>query len=172
MSQVDMQKTFHKILKENVLSGDFKLANFKANLKVFLKFVANTFLLFNTELPERVDTVITDASSKLVAGQFVQLKSPKSSRAYVSAVYASLVLGCSFNNKEEVRDHLKSRYGSQLVLAADSLDIGKLFLMQSISVTNFHAAMKHINGVKKRKASTDEEPARSTKRQKVRGIFG
>lgn len=133
MSNVDLNKTFDKILKENVLSGDFKLANFKSNLKGFLTFVANTFSFLNAELNhEVIDATIASVCSKLVASQFTKLKNPQSSRAYLGAVYASRVLSMVFNTKEDIRDHLKSRYGTQLVLAADSLELGKCVITSFI----------------------------------------
>lgn len=119
-------KALNKILKENVLSGDFKIAHFKANIKEFLKFVASTFSLIDpTSDPSLLDNAVADVSSKLVASQFNKLKNPKSSRVYLCAVYAARVLGITLKSKEDIRDHLKSRYGSELVLAADSLDLGK-----------------------------------------------
>eukprot|EP00029_Vermamoeba_vermiformis_P010862 TRINITY_DN5822_c0_g2_i1.p1 TRINITY_DN5822_c0_g2~~TRINITY_DN5822_c0_g2_i1.p1 ORF type:complete len:274 (+),score=37.89 TRINITY_DN5822_c0_g2_i1:499-1320(+) len=148
---MSLQKTFAKIIKENVLSEDFRIASFKSNLKSFLKFVANTFSFINTEANHPlIDATIDGACSKLVAGQFAKLKIPKASRVYISAIYASQVLGLALKTKEEVRDHLKSRYGPQLVLAADSLEL----------------AMKHLDLTKKRKAG-DQDSDRATKRQRL-----
>lgn len=119
-------KLFQKILHENVLSGDFKIANFKANLKDFLKFVSNNFAIFNAESAQSLaDKVIDTLCNSLVATQFNKLKLPKASRVYVSAVYASRVLLKAFATKDELRDHLKTRYGSDLVYAADTIKMGK-----------------------------------------------
>ena len=124
MSNINIQKILEKILKENVLSGDFKVANFKFNLKNFLKFVSTTFSFLAVVEQELIETTIESLCAKLVASRYTKLKIPQPSRVYLAAVYASQVLGQSFENKESVRNLLKTRYGAQLVFAADSLEQG------------------------------------------------
>lgn len=127
MSSPNIPKIFDKILRENVLSGDFKIAKFKANLKEFLQFVAATFSIFNADKDQSlIDTAIDTICSKLVATNFNKLKNPKMSRLYLSVVYASRVLGQKFDSNEAVRAHLLKRYGSNLVYATDTIDLGKL----------------------------------------------
>ncbi len=119
-------KTLSKIISENVLSGDFKVANFKSKLKEFLKFVANTFSFLNPkENQPLIDKAVETACAKLVASKFDKIKLPKASRLYLAAVYAVRVLGQEFPSKEDIRTHLIARYGSSLVFASDTMELGK-----------------------------------------------
>lgn len=130
MSNPNLPKIFDKILQENVLSGDFKVAQFKSKLKEFLKFITATFSFIGADKDQSfVDTTIDTICSKLVASNFTKLKSPKASRLYLSVVYGSRVLGQEFSSNKVVRDHLTARYGSNLVFATDTIELGKLLVI-------------------------------------------
>ncbi len=125
-------------MQENVLSGDFKVAKFKANLKEFLQFVAATFSIFNTDKDQSlIDEAIDTTCSKLVASNFNKLKNPKMSRLYLSVVYGSRVLGQKFDSKEAVHAHLLKRYGANLVFATDTIELGKLSFAHKFLLMHF-----------------------------------
>ncbi len=159
MSNPNLSKILLKIIQENVLSGDFKVAKFKSNLKEFLKFVTATFSFINADKDQSsVNTTIDAVCSKLVASSFSKLKSPKTSRVYLSVVYGSRVLGLQFSSQEEVREHLNKRYGPNLVLATDTIELGKFI---------YYSLLIRANSVVTQPQSTSELSVRSAKQAAI-----
>lgn len=104
-----------KIISENVLSGDFKIRNFKTKLRIFLEYSSeqlNELLSFSKD---QVNDGIKAAIDAFIESSHkdASLLVPKCGRLWISIVYAIIVLNKDIISESDAKDYLVQRYGEK-----------------------------------------------------------
>jgi hypothetical protein len=155
-----------KLLSENVLSGEFKITNFKAKLKFFLEYSTDQLselrVFSKTHVLESIKAVIKDASA--TDYQASDLPVPKTGRLWVSIVYAILVLNEHLSTELEAKDFLLKRY----------CDKGLVFDPDTLSICAEHGivALKLGATIGRKRSLPEGDSETQSKRQRVRiGLY-